>query len=204
MLQNPDTVQIEALGVVGWNYEGNAYHVVRNYRFTTPEMVVETPVPVQSTEGMGEGEQRKWFVNVMRIPSFKDFGLTPLGKNLFDLRYSSKLFMQKWQSDLGEKRRVPEYEDAETAWAKIRPKKALERDHVRKMLVDFFPGKRKLPTQTNFTTDEHFAQWSQDGDHVRIHHPMRMMIPAEGTFPWFNVELDCLVETKIPSISRPQ
>jgi hypothetical protein len=198
VVQNPDTVRIEPLGVVGWQYEGNSYHLARNYRFTTPEMVVETPVPVQSTEGMGEGEQRKWFVNVMRILNFKSMTLTPLGKNLMDLRSFSKFYIQKWQSDFGEKRRVPEYVDADTNWEKILPKKERERAHIRKTLADIFRGERRLPTQTSTTTDEHFAPWSKDGGRIQIHHSMRMMIPSEETFPYFNVELDFLVETKEP------
>ena len=204
VFQNGDAVKIEPLGVVEWKYERNSYYLTRNYRFTTPEMVVESPVPVQSTEGAGEGEQRKWFVNVMRIPNFKEIKLTPLGRALFDLRSSSKSFLQHWHRDLGDKARVPQYDDADAAWAAILPKKTAERDHVRKEVAEIFRGERNLPVQTTINTDEHFAPWTKDGERVQIHHPLKMMIPAEAGFPHLNVELDVLVESKNPvALSGP-
>ena len=198
VMQDPDTVHIEALGVVDWKYEGNCYHVVRNYRFTTAEFVIETAVPVQSTEGTGEGEQRKWFVNIMRIPSLKSITPTPLGKQLSALRAYSKLFLQKWQTDVGAGTRVPEYNDADGAWAKILSKKDIQGEHVRKTVAEIFRGERKIPAQTSFTTDEHFAPWSKADGRILIHHTMRMLLPAEGSVPYFNLDLDFVMATKNP------
>src|SRR5207244_532547 len=95
LIKNPDT-KIEPLGVQEWDYDKNCYHVIRNYRFTTPELVIENLVPVQSTEGGGQGEQRKWFVDLMKTPRPYSIKPTPYGKNLLDLRANSKVFLERW------------------------------------------------------------------------------------------------------------
>ncbi len=138
--RNADGMTIEPLGVVEWKYELNSYHVTRNYRFTSPEWMVEATIPAQSTEGIGEGEQRKWFVPMNRLPRFTSIMPTPLGKKRLDLRVNSKVFLDKWRTELAEHTPVTAYKETDTDWAKMLPKSTPQREFVKKTIADIFSG----------------------------------------------------------------
>jgi hypothetical protein len=191
--------RIERLSVVDWNYDKNSYHVVRNYRLTTPELVLETPITVQSTEGGGEGEQRKWFVDLSRIPKFQSMKPTPLGDKLLALRYFSKVFLEKWRAELVKERMaVPQYKDTDTDWTKILPKKEPQREHIKKMLAEIFRGDHNIPVQVTFQADDTFADWKVVDSRVQIVHTMKMILPAGNGFRGLNVELEITAATKDP------
>ena len=125
--RNPDTITIEPLGLVEWKYDLNSYYVMRNYKITTPELEIEAAIPAQSTEGIGEGEQRKWFVPMNRMPRFTSVKTTALGKKLLELRLNSKAFLEKWRTDFAQGTAIPKYQEADTDWAKILPKSEPQR-----------------------------------------------------------------------------
>jgi hypothetical protein len=203
LLKNAD---IEPLGVVSWNYDGNSYHVLRNYRFTTPELVIETAVPVQSTEGVSAGEQRKWFINVMKIPKLNSIKPTPYGKTLLDLRANSKYFLDRWRGEFIEQWRkepakrtpVAEYKDTDTDWAKIIPDKE-QRAQVQQALAEAFGCQSKAPPQLQLHTDDLFADWKAEPDgRIKIYHAMRLLLPAANRAAHFNLELEIVVASKNP------
>jgi len=196
--KNGDTVQIEPLAVVDWNYENNSYYVVRNYRFTTPDMVIESAIPVQSSEGTVEGEQRKWFVPMNRVVKFNHIRPTPLGEKLLALRFYSKQFLDKWREEFLEGKPAIEYKESDTDWTKILPKEDLKREHVKKMLGEIFRCERKAPYQMFFITDENFADVRKVDGRIEIIHPMKMILPASDLSPNFNLELEFVTATKEP------
>jgi len=201
LLQNPE---IEPLGVVGWNYDGNSYHVFRNYRFTTPEVVIETVVPVQSTEGVSAGEQRKWFAAVMKIPKLSSVRPTPYGKTLLDLRANSKYFLDRWRGDLAERWRqepakrtpVAEYKEADTDWAKILPDKD-QRLQLQQAVAEIFRCASRTPPQLQVHSDDLFTEWKAEPDRrIKIYHAVRMLVPVGNRA--FNLELEFVVVSKAP------
>jgi hypothetical protein len=198
LMKNPENLQIEPLGVAEWTFENNAYRVVRNFRFTTREWVIETIIPVQSSEGTQEGEQRKWWVNIARMPRLNSVAFTTLGQNLSNLRNDSRNYLEKWRAHLTEGTPVPEYNPADTDWEKILPKKPLQQQHVRKMLKEVLNVERRAPLQMTVLTDDLFADYRQVSGRIEVLHPLKMILPAADSFPNFNIELEIDVATKNP------
>jgi hypothetical protein len=193
--KNPDNIQIEPLSVADWNHDKNAYHVVRNYRFITPELLLEIPIAVQSTEGASEGEQRKWFVDLrMTPPKFSVKKPTPYGEKLLALRYYSKGFLEKWRGHLLEGTPATQYKETDTDWSRVLRKQE-QRDHVQKVLGEIFRCERKAPVQMMVTSDDDFADWSAEGGHIHVVHPMKMLLPAGAGYPAFNLELEVTAAT---------
>jgi hypothetical protein len=194
LVNNPDA-KIEPLGVVRWEYKGQSFHVLRNYRLTTPEMVIEATVPAQSTEATAEGEQRKWFVPMTKMQRFQPVKYTPLGYSLYALRKHAKLFLDGWAMKVLKGEPVPEYNEADTDWTKIMPKKELQRDELRMELGAAFRGEAKRPARLMIHTDENFTEWSARDDRIRIRHPARMMLGAAKRDTGLVVELEIVTET---------
>lgn len=196
--KNPEAIKIEPLGVLEWKYEANSYHVLRNYRFTTPEYVFEAAIPVQSTEGAGEGEQRKWFVALAKVPRLTTTKPTPLGEKLLALRMLSKNYLERRRAELAQGVPIPEYKEADTDWSLILPKKELQRDHVKRLIGETFRVESKPAAQIMVLSDDHFADYNVVDNHVQIVHPMRIVLLANEHFPSFSVDLDCFVATQQP------
>ncbi len=203
--KNPDSITIEPLGVMEWKHESNSYHVLRNYRFTTPELVIETPIPVQSTEGASEGEAGRWFVAMNKIQRLNSMKPTPLGDTLLALRFYSKKFLEKRNMEFGQGMPVSEYKETDTEWSTILPKKEAQRDHVRKMVAEIFRGERKVPAYLTLTSDDTFADWRRVNGRIEITHPARMILPQAENFASFNVDVDFVVVSKDPiDLSAPR
>lgn len=79
------SVTVEPLGVQGWVYESHSYKVTRLYRISSPEMVLEAAVPVQSSEGEQAGQARRWFVALPHAQK-NLFKYTELGDRINELR----------------------------------------------------------------------------------------------------------------------
>jgi hypothetical protein len=193
--KNPDNIQIEPLSVADWNHDKNAYHVVRNYRFVTPELLLEIPVAVQSTEGASEGEQRKWFVDLrVTPPKFTVKKPTPYGEKLLALRYYSKGFLEKWRGHLFEGTPAAQYKESDTDWSKV-VRKPDQRAHIQKVLGEIFRCERKAPLQMMVTSDDDFADSSALDGHIQVLHTMKMVLPSSAGFPAFNLELEVAAVT---------
>jgi hypothetical protein len=190
-------VQVEPLGVQSWSYENRSYVVRRNYRITTPEVVVEFAVPVESVEGESAGERRKWYVPVKSLPR-PTTKLTPLGDGLRALRASSDRAVNTWIK--GEVPSPVSFAKVDaTSWALL-PLPDSQRDHLKGVVRDLVEGKdpARLRTLTILRDGGDFGDWDLVQGKVRIIHPFRINIDPQGSYPPFILEGRLVSETKEP------
>lgn len=193
----PKEVTIQPLGVQEWSYEKESYQVRRNYRIVTPENTIEVLLIVRSTEG-GEGERRKWFVVQ---PAREAMRITPtlLGNTIATYRFYSRVFLDKWHLERNQGVSFSGYKESDTDWNTVLPKK-LMREHVQKLLADYYGGalKRPEPVRTVALTNENFSPWSQKDGRLRIIHTVNAIFPATDNFPPYSVGLDIDTVSKTP------
>jgi hypothetical protein len=196
--KNPDAA-IVPLSVVEWSYDKNAYHVVRNYRISIADLVFELPVAVQSSEGAKEGEQRKWFVDMSKVPGrFPVRRPTARGDKTLTLRQDSKNYLERRRRELFDNLPMPEYKDTDTDWDKVVPQ-AGYRDHIRKVLTEVFACRRRPPFQIGITSDDDFADLSVvDGGRIQVLHLLRMILSPSSGQQAFNLETEFTLETAAP------
>ncbi len=155
-MARPDKdITVEPRGVQAWVYEKNGYKVVRNYRITTPEMIFDILVPVQSTEG----EQRKWFVAFPQT-QIRNATLTPLGIALKNSANQARFFIEQNIGNLETGQAFPKIPDV-TQWEKVVvgiPWRPL-RDHIKRL----FRGGEKEAQQMSLApikdTEREISPW---------------------------------------------
>lgn len=201
--RDPDNMKIQTLGVQDWKYEQNSYHVQRNYRFTNPEMTIDTVVPVQSSEGLGEGEQRKWFVPLTKIPDLNNIRFTGLGEQIYMKRGESKIFLDRRLLELNNGEALNTYKETDTDWAKVLPK-PLQRKHIQGIVQELFMGKRKANPMIQITTNNIFGDWKEQDGRLVFQHPGKLIVLGEAGFPTFILELEFTLHGKTAkNVSSP-
>jgi hypothetical protein len=161
MSADKDSLQVEALGVKEWKYENRGYHVTRTYRVSIPQAVMEIVATVQSTEGVEEGESRKWFVNVQQMQRIS-MELTPLGENLRNLRQSATVFLGTWADSLAQGKPWDEFaKKDQTRWERAQPNLKL-REEVREEITRVFAGQAKNRVSLVPSSDDAPRAWTKD------------------------------------------
>ena len=200
-------VQVEPLGVQEWSYEKSAekhgYTVTRNYRITTPEVIVEVLLTVQSTEGSAEGERRRWFVmwNYRRQSAVQ---LTDWGQSLKNMRNDLRFrFLDRWLFDASVRKEGDDFAKIDrTDWASILPRKA-HQEYVREYVTEMFRGTGGRLTSLNIPkspTDElaNWTPWEQVDGRMRFYVPFTYFVPPQAGFPGFNLDGQFLIISKGP------
>jgi len=85
-------VHVEPGGVKSWDYTAKGYRVDRKYRITTPEVILDVVMVVQSSESDSPGGGRKWFV-VMPESGYAALERTPAGRKMHELRQKAGEFV---------------------------------------------------------------------------------------------------------------
>ena len=195
--RDPAAVTIEPLRVLEWKYEQNSYHVYRNYRFTTPEAVIEHVIPVQSTEGVAQGDQRKWFVALVKTKTLNSVKFTPVGNNLMALRTHGRGSIDQWRSEVMNGKPVPEYKEADSEWGKVFPKPGQQKQ-VQKIIKETFAGERRPTGILTTVTDEQFGDWYQEQGRIHLVQVLRWFLPGADGLPNFSLDFEVIIATKEP------
>lgn len=194
-----DQVKVEPLGVQGWTFENRGYQVLRNYRVTTPELVIDLLLPVKSSEGFAEGERRKWFVALpeAQVSSVKR---TPLGEKLLLLRASAYRFVADWLSELNKGQPFDGFGKLDqTNWDRIVAKELL-REQVKSQLAELFAGRSKDRLTLSLTAADALSPWEKLADGLlRLAVEFDHSLPGRGTvLPPYNLAGRFWLETQAP------
>jgi hypothetical protein len=184
--------QVEALGVQDWKYENRSYQVLRNYRITTPEIVLELLLPVFSAEGAQAGEPRKWFLNLQQVRKSGQQP-TPKGSALMAYRRLSRMALENWLAGPDDGQAFTD----KTNWERLLPKETL-RQAVRERVTDAFQGPtKKRPDNLQIQSDDYLLPWKEVQGKLRLSHPFMLRYPSLLGTPCM-VEGAFLVQSKGP------
>ncbi|MCI0377439.1 MAG: hypothetical protein L0215_07525, partial [Gemmataceae bacterium] len=195
-----DTTKIEPLGVKEWYYEVGSYVVSRGYRITTPEVVMEVLVPVQSTEGAEEGDVRRWFAALPKSQVISS-QRTDKGKGLYYLRMQARDYIDQWLTKMNMGNPFEGYSEKDTDWEALLPKEDV-RQHVKQSLAKLFGSHEAGRLRMQAALQEEFGPWKQVDGKVQLTQTMRINIaptPGPGAgYPPYGLECDILLETAKP------
>jgi hypothetical protein len=184
---------VEAHGVQDWKYENRSYQVLRNYRFTTREAVIDLLLPVYSAEGSGAGERRKWFLNLQQVRK-NAMQLTPEGASLAGYRKLSRQAIESWLSNPAAS---PETLKDNTDWARVVPKEGL-RAAVRDKMSEVFQGSpRKRPEHLQFPAEDLLMPWQEVQGKIRLTQIFMMRL-SNTLVGQYAVEGKIIVDSKRP------
>ena len=190
---------VEPAGIKSVRYTDKGPRVDRYYRITTPEVITEVVVAVQSTENDSSGQGRKWFV-VWPESSFanpnRPIERTPAGNHMVDLRMDSRDVLDKWIERT--KRNIAmNVKDARVAPA--------DRAEV---IADFERTLEETPPNKFMRllkfSDAHYALWKVDENDkqkkLRIAHSFTLMLLGDEGPQGFRYMGygKCIVETPVP------
>ncbi len=193
----PGKAHVETQGVQSWTYESRSYLVVRNYRISLPEAVVDATVPARSSEGEAAGEPRKWFVDlrVMPRPVLK---LTDLGRGLQFLRRHARDTLLRWQAELNRGTPFDLAAADRTPWDRLGLTE-VQRGYVRARLEDLFRAKDANRLQTmQFPPEDELGQWQSVQGKVQLRLPFQLQLDTQGAHRPYLVEGRIAVESKAP------
>lgn len=159
---------IESLGTQQWYYDKGAYHVLRRYRISTPEVIFDVVLPAETSRDQ-KGE-RKWYVNQPNIEAPSETP-TELGKSLTALRRQLFVWLHNnWLAGLNQGDPLPEFDKLDTTqWSIILPS-AETRQSIQKALTDLFTGTQVNRLNTlKLTFEDKRAPWKQDSGQLRLH-----------------------------------
>jgi hypothetical protein len=193
---------VEPAGIKSVEYTAMGPKVARYYRVTTPEVVMEIVVVVQSTENDSSGEGRKWFV-VWPESSFvypnTPIERTPAGKRMVNLRLHSRDFLDKWiEKDHRAVKDVP----VVVKDARIPPGDRADIIADFRRTLDKTPA-GKLARLLKFSDfrDPYFAFWRMpDSKTLRMEHSFTLMLLGDEGPQGFRYMGygRCIVESPIP------
>lgn len=192
-------VKVEPLGVQEWKFENRGYRVTRNYRISTPEMVLDVLLPLQSSEGSAEGDRRKWSVALpqARITSLKN---TPLGENLQRLRATAGQFLLGWMSNQ-EKVLPPEFAKLDqTDWDRLLPReKEVLRAQIKSQFKELFDKPSPNRLRLGLARETTLTPWEKLPDgRLRLAQEFEIDVPGKIAVPPYHLSGRVWLETKGP------
>jgi hypothetical protein len=195
---------VEPLGVRGWGYENNGYWVARDYRITTPEMVLEVAVTV-TAENDPSGGARKWYVDWLKTRKLDETSrLTPLGQAMRLIRYSAAEALGRWVQGLNEHRPakpprdLTKWDDLHVVHPHDKRTAAQIRELARKGVHDVLSGAGQ-PGATVNMGEQPQCPWKEVDGRIRLE--LNFSAPAvmsQPGAPEYLAEGRLFVETKKP------
>jgi hypothetical protein len=96
--------QVRSTGVRTWEYKNGGYRLELGYVLTTPEREVEIKLAVHGSEGKRKQAGRQWAVLVQESGPVAELGMQPVAARFYELRGTSREFIDKWQTKLAARR----------------------------------------------------------------------------------------------------
>lgn len=187
-------VDIAPLAVQNWTFENGSYQVNRTYRLSNREMTVEALLPVQSTEGVQEGERRRWFLALPKA-QLLDRLPTELGRTLATLRTDARKFTESFITGCNAGmpwKDFPAIDD--TSWTKVAPAVHLP-EAFRNRVYTHFAADTRNRLRFGFG-DPGLSPWRSVDRKLEVTLPFEFMLPLASGAPEYVLLGHVVVRTK--------